>query len=127
MEFRVLGPLEVAIRGRLVDLGGRKPRAVLAMLLVEASRVVPLDRLVDQLWTDQPPAQAVGTVRSYLSNLRRALEPDRPPGRTPSVLVSRSSGYGQGGRLRRAGARCGRTNHAGGPTEGAGGASVRPG
>ncbi len=50
MEFRVLGPLEVTSEGRLLDLGGAKQRALLAMLLLDANTVVSTDRLTDGLW-----------------------------------------------------------------------------
>lgn len=93
MEFRVLGAFEVvADDGRAIDIGGPKQRAVLAMLCLDAGRVVPLDRMIDELW-EHPPASAVATIQSYVSNLRRVLEPDRPP-RTPSTLIiSRAPGY----------------------------------
>ncbi|HSJ91034.1 MAG TPA: winged helix-turn-helix domain-containing protein, partial [Ilumatobacter sp.] len=85
MDFRMLGAFEVvAADGRTVDVGGPKQRAVLAMLCLEVGRVVPLDRMINDLW-DEPPASAAATIQTYVSNLRRALEPDRPP-RTPSTL-----------------------------------------
>lgn len=49
------------------------------MLVVEVNRVVSVDRLVDQLWGDDPPRRAVGSQHAYVSNLRRILEYDRPP------------------------------------------------
>ena len=86
LEFRILGPLEVVRDGVVVELGGRKQRAVLAALLVEANQVVSLDRLLDQLWRDEAPATATATLQTYISQLRRALEPDRaPPAVTSSV------------------------------------------
>ena len=98
MRFRVLGPLEVQdASGAVVDVGSPKLRALLALLLLEAGRVVPLDRIVDELWGERPPASATGTVQSYVSNLRRLLEPahgtaggDRRP---PEVLLTRAPGY----------------------------------
>ena len=57
MEFRLLGPLEViADDGEPVQLGGARPRAVLAMLLLHPNRVVSVDRLVDAVWGETPPA-----------------------------------------------------------------------
>ena len=93
MEFQILGQLQVVSAGRRLDLGGHKQRAVLAVLLLEANRPVPLDRIVDLLWDGRPPAQAAGTVRAYVSNLRRLLEPDRPPGAPARVLASDAGGY----------------------------------
>lgn len=73
MEFRVLGPLEVSEDGRPVDLGGPTQRALLAILLVHASEVVSVERLIDELWGDEPPATAVKTLQAHVSRLRRAL------------------------------------------------------
>jgi DNA-binding SARP family transcriptional activator len=93
LEFRILGPLEVVANGRPLELGRRKQRAVLAILLVHANRVVSLDRLVDELWGSDPPAQAIGSLQAYVSHLRRLLEPERSA-RTPAeVLVSQRPGY----------------------------------
>ncbi|MDQ1396555.1 MAG: hypothetical protein QOG64_1814, partial [Acidimicrobiaceae bacterium] len=93
MEFRILGPLEVIHDGHAVDVGGLKQRAVLALLLVDGNRVVSLDRLIDQLWGDEAPPRATGSLQAYISNLRRALEPGRPPRTPPSVLVTLPPGY----------------------------------
>lgn len=93
IQFRVLGPFEVLLDGKPVDLGPRKQRAVLAALTIEANRVVSLDRLIDELWGEEPPAQAIGTLQAYVSNLRRVLEPNRTPREPPKVLVTQSPGY----------------------------------
>jgi DNA-binding SARP family transcriptional activator len=93
MEFRILGQLEVVSAGRRLDLGGHKQRAVLALLLLEANHPVALHRIVDLLWDGRPPAQGAGTVRAYVSNLRRLLEPERHPGAPASVLASEAGGY----------------------------------
>jgi DNA-binding SARP family transcriptional activator len=93
VQYRVLGPLEVARGGTAIDLGGPKQRAVLAVLLIDANRVVSLDRLIDQLWGDEPPPRAMSSLQAYISNLRRALEPERAA-RTPAqVLVTQAPGY----------------------------------
>jgi DNA-binding SARP family transcriptional activator/tetratricopeptide (TPR) repeat protein len=93
VQFRLLGPLEAQDGERRVELGRPKQRALLAVLLVHANDVVSLDRLVEELWGEEPPAQAAASLQTYVSNLRRALEPDRPA-RTPSrVLVSQPPGY----------------------------------
>jgi DNA-binding SARP family transcriptional activator len=93
LEFSVLGRIEAVVGGRPVDLGGRLPRATLASLLLDANRVVPTDRLIDRLWGESPPRGAAGTLQVYLSNLRRAFEPDRPPRTPSSVLVTQAPGY----------------------------------
>jgi DNA-binding SARP family transcriptional activator/predicted ATPase len=69
------------------------PRAVLAMLLLDANRVVSQSRLIDGLWGDEPPAQATGTLQVYVSNLRRVLEPRQGRGKRPVVVVTRAPGY----------------------------------
>jgi DNA-binding SARP family transcriptional activator len=75
MQFRVLGTLEVLDdEGGTIDVGGAHQRTVLARLLVAAGRPVPAASLIDDLWGGQPPPSAAGTLQSYVSRLRRALE-----------------------------------------------------
>jgi DNA-binding SARP family transcriptional activator/energy-coupling factor transporter ATP-binding protein EcfA2 len=93
MEFRILGPLEVVVDDRSVDLGGFKQRAVLAILLLNAGRVVSSSRLINELWSDRPPETALSTLQTYVSHLRDALEPGRPRTAAPKVLVTRPPGY----------------------------------
>ena len=85
MKFRILGPLEVWDDGGEVSLGGRKPRALLALLLLRANEVVPADRLIDELWGDASPEDAAAALRVNVSRLRKALRQD--------VLTTRSPGY----------------------------------
>ena len=73
MEFRILGPLEVEDEGRLVALGGPKQRALLALLLLTPNRPVSLDRLVDSMWSGDPPAGASNALQYHVSQLRKAL------------------------------------------------------
>lgn len=84
MEFRILGPLEVADDGRLLALGGTKQRALLALLLLRANEVVSQDRLIDELWGESPPESGKTALQVHVSQLRKALGPDlivtRPPG-----------------------------------------------
>ncbi|GIE74174.1 SARP family transcriptional regulator [Actinoplanes philippinensis] len=92
-EIRVLGPMEVLVGGRPVALGGHRQQAVLAMLVAARGRVVPVERIVAQVWAGDPPPQPLASLQAYVSRLRRALEPDRAP-RTPArVLVSDGNGY----------------------------------
>jgi YVTN family beta-propeller protein len=101
-EFGILGPLEVSRSGRAVPLGGPRQRAVLALLLLEANRVVSMDRLAEDLWAGDPPEGWVTTVQIYVSHLRQALEPARARGAAGEVLVTRGRGYllrVDGGRL----------------------------
>ncbi|MEU6409236.1 AfsR/SARP family transcriptional regulator [Microbispora sp. NPDC046933] len=93
IAFGVLGPVTAWDgAGGAIDLKGPRHRAVLARLIVARGRVVPVTRLIDDLW-DEPPAGATGAVRTFVAALRRALEPDRPP-RTPArLLVTDGPGY----------------------------------
>jgi YVTN family beta-propeller protein len=101
-DFGILGPLEVSRCGSVVPLGGPRQRAVLALLLLEANRVVSLDRLAEDVWAGHPPEGWVTTVQIYVSHLRQALEPSRARGAAGEVLVTRNHGYllrVDGGRL----------------------------
>jgi DNA-binding SARP family transcriptional activator len=89
VRLQVLGPLHALVDGNPVDLGGPRPRALLAMLLCAYPAVVSLDRLIDGVWGGRPPASAVSTARAYLSRLRRALERDR----SGSILAAAAPGY----------------------------------
>src|SRR6185437_7704846 len=93
VEFGILGPLEVRRAGRLVPLGGPRQRAVLALLLLEANRVVSMDRLAEDVWGGNPPEGWATTLQTYVFHLRRALEPGRPRGGAGGVLVTRDRGY----------------------------------
>lgn len=95
MRFGILGGLQVVDDGggEVLQLGGPKQRAVLAVLLLNANRVVSLDRLIDVLWGDEPPPTAAPTVQAYVSNLRKELEPGRSARQAARVLVSQPPGY----------------------------------
>lgn len=73
IEFRILGPLEVLDRDGVVTVGGTRQRALLAVLLLHANETLSADRLIDELWGEQPPPTAAKTVQVYISRLRRAL------------------------------------------------------
>lgn len=87
MEFRILGPLEVAAEGRLLDLGGQKQRAVLAMLLLEPNRVVATGRLIDAVWEEEPPETAGKAVQVYVSELRKLVGRERLETRAPGYRL----------------------------------------
>ena len=76
LEFRILGPVQAQWDGQELELRGPKRRAVLALLLVAGSRVVPAERLAEELWEGCPPPGAAGTLRAHLSRLRTLLRPD---------------------------------------------------
>jgi YVTN family beta-propeller protein len=92
-EFGILGPLQVCRAGCAVPLGGPRQRAVLALLLLEANRVVSMDRLAEDVWGGSPPEGWATTLQTYVFHLRRALEPDRGRGAAGDVLVTRDRGY----------------------------------
>src|SRR5215217_6692848 len=85
LEFRLLGPLEVRREGRLLALGGPRQRALLAVLCLNRGTVVSVDRIVDELWGDSPPASARHMVEVYVSKLRGLFG--------SHALLTRSPGY----------------------------------
>ena len=89
VEFGVLGPLEVTVAGQSLAIGGARTRAVLALMLVNANRVVSADALADQLWPDLGADRAAANLQVRLSELRRALRSVGEAGR----LETRPPGY----------------------------------
>lgn len=87
-RFHLLGPFEVLADGRARDLGGRKPAELLAVLVLHANEVVSTDRLVEELWGDEPPRTARKTVQVHVSRLRRELGDTVPETRSNGYLVS---------------------------------------
>src|SRR5262245_53544673 len=76
LTFQVLGPLEAFSDGVELELGPRKQRALLALLLLNANRVVSMERLIDELWGDAPPSTARTALQVYVAGLRKALSTD---------------------------------------------------
>lgn len=94
VRYRVLGPLEVVgPDGAPLELNARKLRTLLSALLVSPGHTVGLDRIIEVLWGDAPPAAATATLQAYVSQLRRLLEPERGPREAPTRLVTRPPGY----------------------------------
>jgi DNA-binding SARP family transcriptional activator len=85
VEFRLLGPLEVAAGGVPVPLGGPRQRALLALLLIHRNEPVSTERIVDALWERDPPRTAAQVVRVYVSHLRKLVGPD--------ALATAGNGY----------------------------------
>ena len=90
VEFRILGPLEASEDGRVCPLGGAKQRALAAILLLHANEVVSTDRLIDELWGEQPPATANHVIQVYVSQLRKTLGNGGDGAR---LLVTKAPGY----------------------------------
>ncbi|MGC0386914.1 BTAD domain-containing putative transcriptional regulator [Streptomyces sp. SAI-129] len=92
VTFGVLGAVTAWRGPHVLALKGPRHRAVLARLILARRRVVPVARLVEDLW-DTPPPRALGAVRTFVGDLRRALEPDRPPRAPARLLVTEGPGY----------------------------------
>jgi DNA-binding SARP family transcriptional activator len=85
MEFRILGPLEVVDAGQPVPLGGSKQRTLLALLLLTPNRPVSVDRLIDAVWSGEPPAAASNALQYHVAQLRKLLG--------DAVVVTQEPGY----------------------------------
>ncbi|MET8689184.1 BTAD domain-containing putative transcriptional regulator [Streptomyces sp. NPDC004732] len=92
VRFGVLGPVAAWNSDGPLALAGPRQRAVLARLIVARRHVVPVPRLIDDLWED-PPERALGTVRTFVAALRKVLEPDRPHRAPARLLVTEGPGY----------------------------------
>src|SRR5512132_1015151 len=88
VEFGVLGPLEVRVAGQPVAVPGARQRALLAALLLRRGSVVPFDRLVDEVFGEQPPEEARNALQTYVARLRQALGPA-----AAALVVTRPPGY----------------------------------
>ncbi|UOZ05337.1 BTAD domain-containing putative transcriptional regulator [Amycolatopsis sp. WQ 127309] len=88
-ELRVLGPVEAVGPAGLATLHGTRQRVVLGVLALHAGTVLPIPRLVDVLWGEDPPRTAVKTLHSHVARLRQALDVCG----FPAVLVTRGPGY----------------------------------
>jgi DNA-binding SARP family transcriptional activator len=89
VEFRILGPVEVFHEGRVVPLGGSRERAVLALLLASANRVVSAERLTEDLWAGDPPDRAIHSLQVFVSRLRKALRDAGGEG----IILTQPPGY----------------------------------
>jgi predicted ATPase/DNA-binding SARP family transcriptional activator len=87
IELGILGPLEVRVAGRPVPVPGVRQRALLAALLLGRGTVVPVDRLVDEVFGDAPPRETRNALQTYVTRLRQALGP------AASVITTRAPGY----------------------------------
>ncbi|MER8187734.1 BTAD domain-containing putative transcriptional regulator [Kitasatospora sp. NPDC094015] len=90
MQFRLLGPLSIRVDGRECEVSAPRQRVVLAVLLVNANRVVSVDRIAAAVWDGTPPPSAAATVRTYVMRLRQALGEragERIRTRAPGYLI----------------------------------------
>jgi DNA-binding SARP family transcriptional activator len=93
LTFEVLGPLRARRGGAELDLGTPQQKAVLAVLLLARGRHVSLETLIDALWGERAPRTASGTIRNYVSRLRRRLHPDDPSWPDQDVIKLVGDGY----------------------------------
>jgi DNA-binding SARP family transcriptional activator len=95
VNFGVLGVVEARPfpQSPPLDLGSPLQRVLLGLLLTEPDRSVSLDRIVEELWGDTPPADPEASLHTYVSRLRRALEPGRAAGEQPRLLLRTPAGY----------------------------------
>ncbi|ADJ46509.1 SARP family transcriptional regulator [Amycolatopsis mediterranei S699] len=91
-EFRVLGPFEVLVHGRPLDLGGPRIRTLLALLIANAGRVISVDTMASALWDVDATPGTPRTVRTYMSRLRRSLAPGAALG-GGDLIETRAAGY----------------------------------
>jgi DNA-binding SARP family transcriptional activator len=92
VEFKILGPLEAWGDEGEIALGGPRPRALLARLLLSANQVVSTDALIDDLWGSESPGGAGNTLRVSVARLRKALAAGQADA-APEVIMTRSPGY----------------------------------
>jgi DNA-binding SARP family transcriptional activator/tetratricopeptide (TPR) repeat protein len=93
LTISLLGDLVIRLDGQVLDVGGRRQRAVFAILVVARGDVVSAERLIDSVWGEQAPTNAIGTLQAYVSHLRRQLEPGREARSRGNVIVSKGAGY----------------------------------
>jgi len=113
VEFRVLGPLEVRVEGRALELKRRKQRALLALLLLHSGEVVSTDRLIEELWAGNPPKAAVGSLQNLVSELRKQLGPEVVETHAPGYRLVAAPESVDLGRFERLVALAGETEDAG--------------
>ena len=90
LQIELLGPVEARVDGRPVALGGQRPRALFAVLALLGGRVVTTERLIDELWGEDPPARARDSLQMHVSRLRKGLA---EAGADGGRLVSQAGGY----------------------------------
>ena len=93
VRLRVLGELAATRGGVVIDLGGRRQRAVLAALVILRDQVVSAERLADCVWGDHLPANPPGALQAYVSHLRRRLQPEAVARQRDRVIASEAAGY----------------------------------
>jgi DNA-binding SARP family transcriptional activator len=93
LDFRLLGAPSARRDGEPLDLGSPQQQAILAVLLLHGDHAVSTQELIDAVWGEDSPPQALAALRTYVSRLRQALEPDRPSRAPAEFLISVPDGY----------------------------------
>jgi DNA-binding SARP family transcriptional activator/tetratricopeptide (TPR) repeat protein len=93
LRLSLLGELTARYDGAALDLGGPRQRAVLAILVLARGEAVPAERLAESVWGDAPPAHVSGALQSYVSHLRRRLEPGAAARSRSGVIIRVGPGY----------------------------------
>src|SRR5262245_28444681 len=93
LRVEVLGPLRAWHGTREISLGAPRQCAVFARLAMSAGRPVGRRELIKAVWGELPPDSAEGNLHTYVSRLRRALDPARLHRGSTSLLVSGAAGY----------------------------------
>ncbi|MEU9132754.1 AfsR/SARP family transcriptional regulator [Kitasatospora sp. NPDC048540] len=89
----VLGPIGATVRGIRAPLGGRRPKTVLAALILARGALVSEEQIIDAVWEERLPDKPRQALHTYVADLRRALEPWRCARQTPVVLLRHAGGY----------------------------------
>ncbi len=92
-HLRVLGDITASRGDQPIDLGGPRQRSVLARLVIGRGGIVSSDQIIGALWGDDPPAAATASLQTYISHLRRRLQPDLPGRSRSGVIASAAGGY----------------------------------
>jgi len=93
MNFGILGATEVRDEARRVELPTGRARSLLALLVLHAGEPVAAERIIDELWGEDPPRTAGTVVQGLISRLRRSLEPGRAKGGPSAILKTAGTGY----------------------------------
>ncbi|HKF31451.1 MAG TPA: BTAD domain-containing putative transcriptional regulator, partial [Jatrophihabitantaceae bacterium] len=93
LEIGLLGEFAASYHGVALDLGGPRQRAVLALLVLHRGQTVSAEHIIECLWQGEPPASAFASLQSYISHLRRRLEPEVAARSRSGVIARQARGY----------------------------------